>query len=136
VIRAVWACDDLEGALSDLDEIVGFMNMLLDACDVTMAEQAVIAHFTLSGDEFGAPAERAVLFEAERVMAAAVADAGVGEVDGDEFGGGQVAVYAYGPDARALYAIMEPMLRELPFRPAHVVLRHDSATGAESRVDL
>ncbi|WP_406159019.1 hypothetical protein [Streptomyces canus] len=36
-------------------------------------------------------------------MAAAVEEAGVGEVDGNEFGGGEVVLYAYGPDAQALF---------------------------------
>ncbi|MFJ3828729.1 hypothetical protein ACIPWI_12230 [Streptomyces sp. NPDC090046] len=33
-------------------------------------------------------------------------------------------IFAYGPDADALYRVMEPSLRALPFRPAHVVLRY------------
>lgn len=56
-------------------------------------------------------------------MGAAVKAAGVGEVDGNEFGGGEVVIFAYGPDAVALYRVMEPSVHELPYRPAHVVLR-------------
>jgi hypothetical protein len=44
-------------------------------------------------------------------------------------------LYAYGPDADALFKVMEPMLRSLPFRPAYVVLRQGSRE-TESRVDL
>lgn len=44
-------------------------------------------------------------------------------------------LYAYGADAEALFKIMEPTLRSLPFRLAHVVLRRESRE-TESRVDL
>lgn len=107
--------------------------MVFSLDEGTAPEQAVIAHFRLSGEGFGEAAERRLVFEAERAMAAEVATAGVGEVDGDEFGGGQVAIFAYGPDAHALFAVMEPTLRELPFRPAHAVLREGSAGDAEAR---
>ncbi|MFJ8857062.1 hypothetical protein ACIRD8_01385 [Streptomyces sp. NPDC102451] len=87
-------------------------------------EHAVIARFQLGCDDFGEPDQRSLVFEAERSIGAAVAAAGVGEVDGNEFGGGEVVIYAYGPDAEALFRVMEPALRMLPFRPAHVVLRY------------
>lgn len=35
-------------------------------------------------------------------------------------------LYVYGADAEALFEVMEPTLRGLPFRPAHVVLRKGS----------
>ncbi|MCX5321067.1 hypothetical protein [Streptomyces sp. NBC_00120] len=103
------------------------MDALFDLPEPVTPEQAVIAHCCLSDEQYGSPAERA--------LSAAVADAGVGEVDGNEFGGGEAVLYAYGADAEALFKIMEPTLRSLPFRPAHVVLRRESRE-AESRVDL
>ncbi|MFJ9834317.1 hypothetical protein ACIRU2_23490 [Streptomyces sp. NPDC101169] len=96
-------------------------------------EHAVIAHFRLAADGFGDADQRERVYEAEGVMAAAVEEAGVGEVDGNEFGGGEAVLYAYGPDADALFKVMEPTLRGLPFRLAHVVLRRGDI---ESRVDL
>lgn len=68
-------------------------------------------------------------------MTAAVEAAGVGEVDGNGFGRGEAVLYAYGADSEALFKVMEPTLRSLPFRPAHVVLRRGSRES-ESRVDL
>ncbi|MEJ8640256.1 hypothetical protein WKI68_00175 [Streptomyces sp. MS1.HAVA.3] len=85
-------------------------------------EHAVIARFKLGGDDRGEPDQWSLVFEAERSMAAAVKAADAGEVDGNEFGGGEAVIFAYGPDAEALYRVMEPCLRALPFRPAHVVL--------------
>ncbi|MER6108586.1 hypothetical protein [Streptomyces hirsutus] len=96
-------------------------------------EHAVIAHFRLAAGGFGDADQRERVYEAEEVMAAAVEEVGVGEVDGNEFGGGEVVLYAYGPDADALFKVMEPTLRSLPFRLAHVILRRGDI---ESRVDL
>ncbi|WP_162931279.1 hypothetical protein [Streptomyces sporangiiformans] len=96
-------------------------------------EHAVIAHFQLAGEGFGDSEQRALVYEAARAMATAAAETGVGEVDGNEFGAGKAVLYAYGPDADALFAVVGPTLRSLPFRPAHVVLRRGDH---ESRVDL
>ncbi|MFE0633181.1 hypothetical protein ACFW3D_40410 [Streptomyces sp. NPDC058864] len=101
-------------------------------------EHAVIARFQLGGDDFGEPDQWSLVFEAERSMRAAVEAAHAGEVDGNEFGGGEAAIFAYGPDAKALYQVMEPALRALPFRPAHVELRYgEPADDVErERIDL
>ncbi|MGW0879378.1 hypothetical protein [Streptomyces sp. NPDC002671] len=111
------------------------MDKLFDLPEPEIPEQAVIAHYRLSDDQYGTRAEREAVFNAERAMAASVDEAGVGEVDGNEFGGGEAALYAYGADAEALFKVMEPTLRSLPFRPAHVVLRQ-GISETESRVDL
>jgi hypothetical protein len=96
-------------------------------------EHAVIAHFRLASGGFGEVDQRELVYAAEHAMAAATEAASVGEVDGNEFGGGEAVVYAYEPDADALFKVMEPTLRDLPFRPAHVVLRRGDK---ESRLDL
>ncbi|MDN3023465.1 hypothetical protein [Streptomyces sp. S.PB5] len=111
------------------------MDTFLDLPESVASEDAVIARYRLSDDEYGSPAERAVFFEAERAMSAAVEEAGVGEVDGNEFGGGEVVLYAYGVDGEALFKVMEPALRALPLRPAHVVVRQ-ARGDVEVRVDL
>jgi hypothetical protein len=101
--------------------------------------QAVIVRYRLAQEGFGEPGDRAAVREVARVVADAVGRAGVGEFDGNEFGGGEAVLYAYGPDADALFAVMEAALRGLPFRPAHVILRYGSAadpTAAQVRVDL
>ncbi|WP_369263507.1 hypothetical protein [Streptomyces sp. R35] len=90
----------------------------------TPPEHAVVARFHLDCDDLGDPDQWSLVFAAERSMGAAVKAAGVGEVDGNEFGGGEVVIFAYGPDAETLYRAMEPGLRALPFRPAHAVLRY------------
>ncbi|WP_217171429.1 hypothetical protein [Streptomyces sp. AC512_CC834] len=111
------------------------MDTLFDLTEAETLEQAVIAHYRLSDDQYGSLAEREAIYDAERAMTSAVEEAGVGEVDGNEFGGGNAVLYAYGADAEALFKAMEPTLRSLPFRPAHVVMRRESRE-TESRVDL
>lgn len=111
------------------------MDTLFDLPEPETPEEAVIAHYRLSDDQYGSRAEREAIFDAERTMSAAVDEAGVGEVDGNEFGGGEAVLYAYGADAEALFKIMESTIRGLPFRPAYVVLRKGSRE-TETRVDL
>ncbi|MCL8013446.1 hypothetical protein [Streptomyces sp. AS02] len=118
--------------MSDVDESVSAMEIPV-APEGEDEAHAVIAHFWLASGGFGEADQRELVYGAEQAMAAAVEAADVGEVDGNEFGGGEAVVYAYGPDADALFKVMEPTLRGLPFRPAHVVLRRDDS---ESRVVL
>lgn len=109
------------------------MDTLFDLPELEIPEEAVISRYRLSDDQYGSPAEREAIFDAERTMTAAVQEAGVG-VDGNEFGGGEAVLYAYGADAEALFKVMEPTLHGLPFRLAHVVLRQGSPE-TESRVE-
>ncbi|MEU6371177.1 hypothetical protein ABZ876_37215 [Streptomyces sp. NPDC046931] len=57
-----------------------------------MPEQAVIAHYRLSDGQYGSSAEREAVYDAERAMASVVEEAGVGEVDGNESGGGEAVL--------------------------------------------
>lgn len=118
--------------MSESDESVSGMDTPMPP-DIGDEEHAVTAHFRLTTGGFGDADQRERVYEAKRVMTMAAEEAGVGEVDGNEFGGGEAVVYAHGPDADALFKVLEPTLRSLPFRPAHVVLRRGDT---ESRVDL
>ncbi|MFB7106241.1 hypothetical protein [Streptomyces hydrogenans] len=102
-------------------------------------EHAVIAHYRLTEADLGDPSQRETIRQAQSLLTEAIEQADVGEFDGNEYGGGKVALYAYGPNADALFAVMAPILHDLPFRPAHVVLRYgsvDDPSAAERRVDL
>ena len=66
------------------------------------------------------------LVSLEEALAAAIVRHGVGEFDGDEIGlqSGDVTLYMYGPDAEALFAAIEEILRRNPLtHGAQVVLR-------------
>lgn len=102
-------------------------------------EHAVIAHFKVSGDEFGVGHEREAIFALEEALIQAIDEAGVGEFDGNEFGGGEAVLYAYGPNADSLFAAMEPHLRAFEARPAWCILRFGDAAdpnAEEQRIDL
>ncbi|MFG3369611.1 hypothetical protein ACGF0K_32210 [Streptomyces sp. NPDC048156] len=78
------------------------MDALFDLPEVEAPEQAVIAHYRLSDDQYGSPAEREAIYDAERAMTTAVEEAEVGEVDGNEFGGGEAVLYAVGLEKSSL----------------------------------
>ncbi|GAA3010735.1 hypothetical protein [Actinokineospora diospyrosa] len=100
--------------------------------------QAVFVTLKLAGGHFGSDDERKVIRALEHDISAAIDAAGTGEYDGDEFGGGEVVLYMYGPDADALFATVEPLLRREPRFPGHAIVRYgESGTATPRRqVDL
>lgn len=105
----------------------------------TPAEHAVIVHFGLTGEEFGKSGEREAIFALEEALIQAINEAGAGEYDGNDFGGGEAVLYAYGPDADRLFDAMEPHLRAFGASPAWCVLRYGEASdpnAEERRIDL
>lgn len=103
------------------------------------SEQAVIVRYRLTGSDYGSAAEREAIRELQQRLVAVIEERGVGEFDGNEFGGGEVVLYAYGPDADALFAVMESEVRRFPARPASALLRFGKASDpfvVERRIDL
>ena len=79
------------------------------------------------------------LDELSEELAELVERAGVGEVDGLCDEGDEQAIFSYGPDADALLAVMEPLLRRFPVRPARIELRyggHDDPDAREREIVL
>ena len=77
------------------------------------------------------------LFELEDQIAAAIEQAGVGEHDGNEVGGGEFTIYCYGPNADKLFAAIEPVLvRSKITKDGRVVIRYGKpgAKQAERRL--
>lgn len=104
------------------------------------AEHAVIVHLKLSDSTFGASDERDSIHELTARMEQRIADAGYGEFDGDEFGGGECTLYMYGADADRLFAAVERELRASPHARGGFVIKRYGAAGdpsaREVRVDL
>lgn len=96
-------------------------------------EHAVIASYRITGNDFGEPGERRRLRAVEQRLSEVLGATGAGEFDGDEFGEGTVTLYMYGPDASALYAAVEPVLRSFPARPAQVLIRYGESTDPSAR---
>ncbi len=96
-----------------------------------MAEHALIAYLSLSGTGFGNGGEFGSFQHLADELAEAIEEAGVGEFDGDEFGEGACVFYMYGPNADALFAAVEPILRKSPLAAnGRVVKRYGTADDA------
>jgi hypothetical protein len=89
-------------------------------------EHAVIAYLVPGADWD--------VFDVEDQLMEAIGKTGVGEFDGNLIGPGQVELYAYGPDADALFQVMEPILRAVPLKAgSHAVKRYGAADDPEAR---
>ena len=86
-------------------------------------EHAVIVRVKLTGGKYGTDQERSSIFKAGRRLHRVITRAGVGEHDGNEFGGGEAVLYSYGPDADRLFAVVEPVFKSFPME-AVAVLRY------------
>jgi protein-tyrosine phosphatase len=98
-----------------------------------MSEHAVIVTYRLSGDGPGSDQERERIRQLRGRLGAAIGEAGVGKLGGDEPGDGDVVLSARGPDADALFTAMKELLREFPARPASIVLRFGAAGDRDAR---
>jgi hypothetical protein len=74
-------------------------------------KQAVLVHLDATGlsDEVY---RRYDVTDLEDQLEEAIQQAEVGEYDGNEFGPGRVTLFMYGPDAEALFRVVEPILRD------------------------
>jgi hypothetical protein len=85
----------------------------------------------------GTSSERAEIAAFADQLEAAVTEAGVGEYDGDEFGGGECTLFFCGPDVDRLLAVLQPLLRRSPLcRGAHLVRMVPDGKGAMERQRL
>ncbi|MHC4745531.1 MAG: hypothetical protein ACYS8Z_26755 [Planctomycetota bacterium] len=97
-------------------------------------EHAFIVQLKLSNDDFGTEEERNTIHNLSDKLSAAIDSAGVGEFDGDEFGGGTCTLYMYGPDADALFATVDPVLRSSTLsKGATAVKRYGEATDPDAK---
>jgi hypothetical protein len=100
-------------------------------------QHAVLLHLRLAG-VWPAEGEAARFHELQDRLMEAIDRAGVGELDGDEFGEGECVVYMYGPNADRLWAAFAPVLKGEPLaRGGFAVLRYGGVEcGNERRVEL
>ena len=103
-------------------------------------EHAVIVHLRLSDDQFGHEAEREALFDLQDELREVVDGGGLGEFDGNEFGGGECVFYMYGPDADRIYSAILPILNASGFAQGGWVMRRygsvDDPLSPEVKVAL
>jgi len=103
-------------------------------------EDSVFLHLKLSGDKYGTPQERDRIRKLSHQLEAAIESKSAGELDGDEFGGGECKLFMYGPDADELFSTIEPILRQSSLvKGGWAVKRYGQETRAdkkEVRIDL
>ena len=102
------------------------------------AEQAVLLHLKLGNDGFGLEGEVARMHALQEELERAIQTADAGELDGDEFGGGECVVFMYGPDAEKLWAAIEPVLARDTFRQGSYAVKRFGGPedGRKERIDL
>ena len=88
------------------------------------AEQTVTIRFQLGAGPAGTVTDMPSMARLERRLEDAIQQARVGEFDGSELGSGEIFLYAYGPDADQLFAVMRPILVSFPIRPGQALLRY------------
>ena len=100
-------------------------------------EQDLLVVLALSNKAMGTTRERAEIEAFADQLEAAVAEAGVGEYDGDEFGGGECILFFCGPDIDRLLAVLQPLLRRSPLcRGGHLVRMVPGSNGTLQRQRL
>lgn len=103
-------------------------------------EHAIIAHLPLIEDPFGSEREREAVTDLAGELQHAIDKYGVGEFDGEEFGGGRCLLYMYGPDADRLFGVVEPILKAAPLsRGGFAIKRYGEAKdlrAVETKVNL
>lgn len=82
--------------------------------DVGSGEQDLLVVFRLTGRGVGSTAEQESIDRLGDELAELVEAQGVGEYDGDEFGGGECTLFFCGPDAGRIMEILRPVLRRHP----------------------
>ena len=100
-------------------------------------EQDLLVVLALSNKALGTSRERADIEAFADQLEAAVTEAGVGEYDGDEFGGGECTLFFCGPDVDRLLAVLQPLLRRSPLcRGGHLVRMVPGGDGVLQRQRL
>lgn len=77
-------------------------------------EQDLLVVLKLSNRSLGTAQERMAIEEFGNQLEAALQDAGAGEYDGDEMGGGECILFFAGPDVDRMIAVLRPLLMRSP----------------------
>ncbi len=98
---------------------------------------AVMLHLRLSDEQFGSEEEGDDIHRMMDRLKQAILANDVGELDGDEFGGGECVVFMYGPDAGKLFSAIQPVLRNWPALVGGYAIKRFGPPGAPfERVDF
>ena len=93
-------------------------------------EQDLLVVLRLGNKQMGTAPERMAIEAFADRLEAAITEAGVGEYDGDELGGGECTLFFCGPDIDKLLGVLRPLLKRSPLcRGAMLVRMVDDGTG-------
>jgi hypothetical protein len=107
---------------------------LLAATAKKPPEQAVLVRLKLSDQRFGTTHEMDSIHALSAKLEEVIKTKHLGEFDGDEFGDGVCTLYMYGPDADALFAAVEPLLRSSPLaKGASATKRYGNVTDPNAK---
>jgi hypothetical protein len=97
-------------------------------------ERDLLVVFRLSNRQMGTQEERSALNSLAEQLEAAVCEAGLGEYDGDEYGGGECILFFCGSSEDALIALLRPLIQRSNFgRGAHFVRLREGRDGEMKR---
>ena len=99
-------------------------------------EQALIVTIRLCYGEMGNKAERKRIIALEHQLSDAIENSSAGELDGDEYGGGECTIYIYGPSAERLLSVAWPILREFRAPSGSYLVKRCGTTTEEQRIPL
>jgi hypothetical protein len=101
-----------------------------------VSEEAVVVHLKLSEAQ-GLEEERNSIHRMSDLLNDAILTKGVGEFDGDQFGGGEFVLYMYGPDADQLFAAIYPLLKGWDsLRGGYAIRRYGPPGSRSEKVDF
>jgi hypothetical protein len=100
-------------------------------------EQDLLVVLKLSNRMMGTATERMAIEEFADQLETAITEAGVGEYDGDEIGGGECILFFCGPDIDRLLQVVHPLLKRSPLcRGGHLVRMVAGPDGEPERQRL
>ena len=100
-------------------------------------EQDLLVVLRLSNRLMGTQSERMAIEQFATELEDAIVEAGVGEYDGDELGGGECILFFCAPDIDQLVRVLQPLLKRSPLcRGGHLVRMVADADGEMVRQRL
>jgi hypothetical protein len=97
-------------------------------------QQAVLIFLKLSSP-WGTKAEFDRMIKLETTLEQLVEKAGVGEVDGNEIGGGVFEIFVYGPDATRIQQVVIGAVRKIKPPSGSYIIRRFGKPGASEKRD-
>jgi|JRYL01.1.fsa_nt_gb hypothetical protein len=105
-----------------------------DGDEAAELEEDLLVVFPLAGGDHGSPDEQQQIDELGDELAELLDEQGLGEYDGDEYGGGECTMFFCGDDSQALMAALRPILRRHPLcRRGYFVRLVEGADGHPER---